>query len=90
MITVGIIVLLIGSIVRGWGTLNHSRPPFDQPLVFRNALFSLAVSIGSILLGLISCIIIGSETGFFTGMITFGAFWFLSWIWVPILASIGL
>ena len=90
MITAGIIILLIGSIVRGWGILNHRRPPYDQPLIFSNAFFPLAVSIVSMLLGLIGCIIIGSETGFLAGTITFGVFWLLSGIWIPILTSIGL
>ncbi len=89
MLAVGIIILLISSIIRGWGMLNYRRGPADAALI-ASPTFLAMISIGSIILGLIGSIIIGFQSGFLVSLLAFGAFWFLSGIWSPILASIGL
>lgn len=89
MLAIGIIILLIGSITRGWVVLNYRRGPVDAPIIF-TPVFSASVSIAAILLALIASIMIDFGTAFWVGLITFGAFWFFSWIWCPVLSAIGL
>lgn len=52
MLAIGIIILLIGSITRGWVVLNYRRGPVDAPIIF-TPVFSASVSIAAILLALI-------------------------------------
>lgn len=87
--TAGIIILLIASIIRGWGILNHRRGPIGAAPIASGPILAI-VSIISIAIGLIGAILIGADTSFWLGIIVFIAFWFLSGIWTPILASIGL
>lgn len=87
--TTGIIILLIASIIRGWGILNHRRGPMEAAIIASGTIFAI-ISIISIVVALVGSILIGSDSSFWAGVIAFIAFWFLSGIWVPILASIGL
>lgn len=89
MFTVSIILLLIGSTIRGWGILNHRRSPFEASVIASGPTLAI-FSIVSIILGLLGTIFIGSETSFWIGLIMFGAFLFLSGIWASILVSLGL
>jgi predicted ABC-type exoprotein transport system permease subunit len=87
--TAGIIVLLIASIIRGWGLLNHRRGPMEAAVIASGPVLAI-LSIISIAMGLIGAFLIGADTSFWIGIIAFVAFWFLSGIWAPILASLGL
>ena len=89
MLAVGIIILLMGSIIRSWGSLNYRRGPVDATLIASPSFLAI-ISIVSTILGLIGSIVIGSQSGFWIGLLAFGAFWFLSGFWSPILESIGL
>ncbi|MGD9159797.1 MAG: hypothetical protein PVG39_15385 [Desulfobacteraceae bacterium] len=85
---VGIIILIIASILRGWGGLNHKRGPMEAALIASGSI--LAITIISIILALIGSILIGSDSSFWGGLIAFIVFWFLSGIWESILISLGL
>lgn len=85
----GIIILLIASIIRGWGILNHRRGPVEAAVIASGPILA-TFSIISIVVGLVGAILIGAGSSFWVGIIAFIAFWFLSGIWAPILASIGL
>ena len=87
--TAGIIILLIASIIRGWGLLNHRRGPVEAAAIASGPIVAI-FSIISIVLGLIGAILIGSDSSFWMSIIAFVAFWFFSRIWAPILASFGL
>jgi hypothetical protein len=87
--TTGIIILLIASIIRGWGILNHRRGPVEAAVIASGPIGAI-FSIISIIVGLVGAILIGSDSSFWIGIIAFIAFWFLSGIWTSILASIGL
>ena len=87
--TAGIIILLIASIIRGWGILNRGRGPMDAAVIASGPVLAI-FSIISIVMGILGAILIGSDTSFWVGIIAFIAFWFLSRIWTSILASIGL
>ena len=87
--TAGIIILLIASIIRGWGILNHRRGPVEAAVIASGTIVAI-FSIISIIIGLVGAILIGSDSSFWIGIIAFIAFWFLSGIWTSILASIGL
>jgi hypothetical protein len=87
--TGGIIILLIASIIRGWGLLNHRRGPMEAAVIASGPVLAI-LSIISIAMGLIAAIIIGADTSFWIGIIAFAAFWFLSGIWAPILTAFGL
>lgn len=89
MITAGVIIVLLGSIIRGWGALNHRRGPMEAAAIASGSL-SAIFSIFSILLGIVGAVLIGMETLLWIGLIVFVAFWVLSGIWMPILAAIGL
>lgn len=89
MFTVGIILLLIASVIRGWGILNHRRGPLEAAPIAAGSILAI-ISIISTILGLIGSIFIGSETSFWGGLLVFVAFWFLSGIWTPVLISLGL
>jgi hypothetical protein len=93
MITSGIIVLCIASILRAWGLLNLKRGSGAVPIVatgLTGGLILMITSTVSIILGLLGAILIGSETSLFVGLILFVAFWFLSRILIPLLEWIGL
>lgn len=85
--TAGIIILLIASIIRGWGLLNHRRGPMEAAVIASGPVLAI-LSIISIAMGLIGAFLIGADTSFWIGIIAFVAFWFLSGIWAPILASL--
>jgi hypothetical protein len=85
----GIILLLLGSIIRGWGLLNHRRGPMEAAPMASGAVLAI-FSIVSIVMGLIGAVLIGANTSFWLGMIAFALFWFLSGIWVPILTAFRL
>ena len=85
----GIIILLIASIIRGWGILNHRRGPMEAAAIASGPILAI-FSIISTVMGLIGVILIGTDTSFWIGIITFVAFWFLSGIWAPILTAFGL
>ena len=87
--TAGIIILLIASIIRGWGILNHRRGTMDASPIASGPIGAI-FSIVSIVIGLIGAILIESDSSFWVGILSFIAFWFLSGIWAPIIASIGL
>lgn len=87
--TTGIIVLLIASILRGWGMLNHRRGPIEAAAIASAPILAI-LSIFSIVVGLAGALLIGSESSFWAGIIAFIAFWFLSGIWAPVLIFIGL
>lgn len=87
--TAGIIILLIASIIRGWGILNHGRGPMEAAVIASGPVLAI-FSIISIVMGILGAILIGSGTSFWVGIIAFIAFWFLSGIWAPILATFGL
>jgi hypothetical protein len=87
--TAGIIILLIASIIRGWGLLNHSRGPVEAAVIASGSKLAI-ITVISIVAALVGSILIGSDSYFWAGVITFIAFWFLSGIWASILASIGL
>ena len=89
MLTVGIILLLIASIIRGLGILNHRRGPLEAAPIASGSILAI-LSIVSIILGLLGAISIGSGTFFWIGLLVFVVFWFLSGIWAPILVSLGL
>ena len=89
MVTAGVIIVLLASIVRGWGALNYRRGPMEAALIASGSLLAI-FSILSILLGLVGAILIVVGTSFWIGLIVFIAFWFLSRIWMPILAAFGL
>lgn len=89
MLALGIFLLLIGSVIRGWGILNHRRGPIDAPEVATGSVLAF-LGILSIILGLSGTIMIGSQTSLWGGLISLGGFWLLSKIWPPILASLGL
>jgi len=87
--TAGIIILLIASILRGWGGLNHKRGAMEAALIASGPILTI-VTIVSIIMALIGSILIGSDSSFWVGLISFILFWLLSRIWEPILASLGL
>ena len=89
MSTVGIIILLIASVIRGWGILNHRRGPMEAALIASGPILAI-FGILSIILGLVGAVFIGSETSFWVGLLVFVAFWFMSRIWTPIISSLGL
>ena len=89
MSTVGIIILLIASVIRGWGILNHRRGPMEAALIASGPILAI-LGILSIILGLVGAIFIGYETSFWVGLLVFVAFWFMSRIWTPIISSLGL
>ena len=89
MLTVGIILILIASIIRGWGILNHKRGPMEAALVASGPILAI-LGLLSIILGLLGAIFIGSETSLWVGLLVFVAFWFMSRIWTPIISSLGL
>lgn len=87
--TAGILILLIASIIRGWGLLNHRRGPMEAAVIASGPVLAI-LSIISIAMGLIGAFLIGADTSFWIGIIAFVAFWFLSGMWGPILAALGL
>lgn len=87
--TAGIIILLIASVLRGWGMLNHRRGPIEAAVIASGSVLAI-LSIISIAMGLIGAFLIGADTSFWIGIIAFVAFWFLSGIWAPILTAFGL
>ena len=87
--TTGIIILLIASIIRGWGILNHRRGPVEAAPIASSYVLAIFGIISNIM-GLIGAILIGVDTSFWLGIITFVAFWFLSGIWAPILTAFDL
>ena len=89
MITAGIIIVLLGSTIRGWGALSHRRGPMEAAVIGSGSLLAI-FSIFSVLLGIVGAVLIGMETSLWIGLIVFIAFWVLSGIWMPILAAIGL
>ena len=89
MLTTGILLVLLASIVRGWGALNIKRGPMEAAPI-ASGLFLAIFSTLSIVVGLVGSILIGMETSFWIGSIVFIAFWCLSGIWMPILSAIGL
>ncbi len=89
MSTAGVILLLIASIIRGWGILNHRRGPLEAAPIASGSILAI-LSIVSIVLGLLGAIFIGSDSSFWVGLLVFVVFWFLSGIWAPMLSSCGL
>ena len=87
--TTGIIILLIASIIGGWGILNHGRGPMEAAPIASGSILAI-FSIVSTVMGLIGAVLIGADTSFWLGIIAFAAFWFLSGIWTPILTAFGL
>ncbi len=87
--TAGIIILLIASIIRGWGILNHRRGPVEAAPIASSYVLAIFGIISNIM-GLIGATLIGVDTSFWLGIIAFVAFWFLSGIWAPILTAFGL
>ncbi|RJP76540.1 MAG: hypothetical protein C4522_18340 [Desulfobacteraceae bacterium] len=87
--TAGIIILLIASIIRGWGLLNHRRGPMDAAVIASESVLSI-LSIISIVMGLVGAFLIGADTSLWIGIFVFVGFWFLSGIWAPILTAFGL
>ena len=87
--TAGIIILLIASIIRGWGLLNHRRGPMEAAIIASGPVLAIFAII-SILMGLMGAILIGADTSFWIGIIALLAFYFLSGIWAPILTAFGL
>jgi hypothetical protein len=85
----GFLFLIIGSIMRGWGLLNYRRGPSEAAVIATGSVFTF-LSLVSIVLGLIGCIIIGIDTSAIIGLILFLAFFFLSRIWIPVLKAFGL
>jgi hypothetical protein len=85
----GIILFLLGSIIRGWGTLNHRRGRMEAAAIASGPVLAI-FGIISIIMGLIGAILIGIESSLWLSVITFLAFWFLSGIWAPILSAFGL
>ena len=85
----GIIILLIASIIRGWGILNHRRGPMEAAAIASGPILAI-FSILSTAMGLIGVILIGADTSFWLGLIAFVAIWILSGIWAPLLEAIGL
>ena len=90
MLSIGIFIIVVASIIRSWGNLNHNRSEFDRPLIFHNPSFTLLIGLGSTLLGIIGSICIGIETNFLVGLLAFVAFWMFSGIWTPIIIRLGL
>jgi len=90
MLWVGIVILLIGSIFRGWFILNQRRLPGDKPPFFCSEINTSVVAICSLLTGIIGSILIGLDTTYWIGIITLVGFWVLSGLWSPILESFGL
>ena len=90
MLFAGIVILLVASVIRGWGILNNRRPTEDRPLVFLSATFSLGIAIGSLALGVMGGVMIWSAAHFWVGLVAFGLFWFLSGVMAPVLVRLGL
>jgi len=61
----------------------------EAPLI-ASPLILAFVSIVSIIMGLIGAILIGVGSSFWSGLVAFVAFWFLSGIWAPILTALDL
>jgi hypothetical protein len=89
MLITGIILILLASIVRGWGALNLRRGPIEAAPIASGSFLAIFSTL-SIIVGLAGAILIGMETSFWIGALVFIAFWFFSGIWMPILAAIGL
>jgi hypothetical protein len=87
--TAGILILLIASIIRGWGLLNHERGPMEAGVIASGPVLAI-LSIISIAMGLIGAFLIGADTSFWISIIAFVSFWFLSGMWGLILAALGL
>lgn len=85
----GIILLLIASVFRGYGILNHRRDPIDLPLI-ATPLFLIFIATISTVGGLIGAILIGAETSLGIGVVAFVIFWLFSGVWGPFLAALGL
>ena len=83
--TAGTIILLIASIIRGWGILNHGRGPMEAAVIASGPVLAI-FSIISIVMGILGAILIGSDTSFWLGIIAFIAIRNMD----SILASIGL
>ena len=89
MVIFGVIILLIASIIRGWGALNHRRDPLEAAAIASGPILAI-FSILSTAMGLIGVILIGADTSFWLGLIAFVAFCVLSGMWAPILTAFGL
>lgn len=90
MLNIGVFIIIVASIIRAWGNLNHSRSELDKPLIFHNPTFTLLVGLGSTAFGIIGAICIGIETNFWIGLLVFVSFWMFSGIWIPIIVRLGL
>jgi len=89
MLTAGIILILIGSLIRGWGLLNHSRSITEKPDLFRSSDFVILVIVLQMIFAIIGAILIGLSEGLWIGLLVFILFWFLSRVWIPLIKAIG-
>ena len=88
MLVIGIIILVVGSIVRGWSTLNHSRHPSERAMIFNDLSFSITVSAISITLGVVGSIFIGVGHSWWMGLVAFVAYLILSYLWWPFIVAL--
>jgi len=92
MLTIGVILVVIASIIRGWVLLNYRRPDHEQSMIFYKygALFSVGVLAVQIMFALLGAFLMGLASGIWIGLVAFGLFWFVSFVWCPILRKAGL
>lgn len=91
MLVFGVILVLIASMLRAWGGLNHLRGPASQSPIYSNKKVALSIAVGSTFLGIIGSILVWvGANNFFIGLVTFILFWFCSFIWINPLKSLGL
>lgn len=89
MLTVGCLLIIVGSVIRTWGALNHQRSPAERAPVFWNVSFGMLVILVSAALGIVGSVLVGVSASVVIGLIAFVVFWFSLRLLAPILEALG-
>lgn len=89
MLTVGCLLIFVGSVVRTWGALNNRRSPAERAPVFWSVSFGMLVVLVSAALGIIGSVLVGVSTSAVIGLVAFIVFWFSPRLLAPILEALG-
>ncbi len=90
LIIIGILLLIIGSILRAFATINSRREPFETPRFFSNEYNLVFVFVLSILFGIAGFILIWIEINLFIAILSILAYWFFSFLWISVIRSMGM
>jgi hypothetical protein len=88
MLILGCLLVLVGSLLTTWSTLNLQRPPIMRAAAYRSGGGPLIAA--EYVLGFVGAILIGLAINVTAGVVAAIAFWFSPIVLGPLLVAVGL